>query len=393
MLGPDRTEVSKNISLDTKLVHVGSRPAEQQGFVNPPLYRGSTALYTTVAEMKESTSNSLRKKIPAYGRFGTPTSRAFEEAMTELEGGFDAISTGSGLAAITTAILAFVESGDHILVTDSVYQPTRNFCESLGRMGIETEYYDPGIGAAIVAKFRPNTRFVFLESPGSNTFEVQDVPAIARACQTAGILTLIDNTWATPLFFRPLLYGVDVVVHSATKYITGHSDSFLGVIVANEKTFGPLRSSAIRMGQSAGADDTYFGLRGLRTLATRLHQHERQALSLAEWLGDRPEVGSVLHPALPEHPGHALWKRDFTGSTGLFGVSLKPKYEMSNVHSMVEGLNLFGLGHGWGGFESLIVPVESHRFLREGPLLRIHVGLENIDDLKADLLQGLNSLS
>jgi cysteine-S-conjugate beta-lyase len=376
-------------SPETKLVHLGSRSEKQHGFVNPPLYRGSTFLYESVRQMKESTTDPLRRTPRAYGRFGTPTCRAFEAAMTELEQGYDAICTSSGLSSITTAIMALVETGDHILVSDSVYKPTRAFCESLRRLGVETEYYDPTIGKDIEQKLRVKTRFVFMESPGSNTFEIQDVPAITAVCRARQTLTLVDNTWATPLFFRPLTLGADIVIHSATKYVIGHSDGFLGVIVCNEKTYAPVRMSAVRLGQCAGPDDIYFGLRGLKTLATRMRQHESQALLLAQWLQDRPEVAEVFHPALPQHAGHRIWKRDFTGSSGLFSILLQPRYEEPAVQAMLDSLRLFGLGHGWGGFESLIVPVES---IRPGSLLRIHVGLENLGDLKADLVEGFKTL-
>lgn len=386
-------------ALDTTLVRAGTEPDRQHGFVNPPVYRGSTVLYESVAVMEESQQDPLKRKLPAYGRFGTPTCRAFESAMSELEGGFAAVCTCSGLAAITTSILAFVEAGDHILVSDSVYLPTRNFCEWLRRLGVTVEYHDPRIGAGISGMLRPSTRLVFMESPGSTTFEVQDVPAISEACRARGIVTLIDNTWATPVFLRPLALGVDVVIHSATKYITGHSDSLLGVIVCNEASYAPVRRSAIRLGQCAGGDDAYLGLRGLRTLSVRLRQHQQQALALAQWLQERPEVAEVIYPALPGDAGHALWKRDFSGAAGLFGVVLQPRYDKRAVDAMLTGLRLFGLGHSWGGFESLLVPADPGAYRlpgqwqRRGALLRVHVGLEDIDDLKADLAEGLQRLS
>lgn len=372
---------------ETTLIHAGSHPKEQGGYVNPPVYRGSTVLYDNVAEMKDLTARALRTQGKSYGRFGTPTSRAFEEAMTELESGYGAIATPSGLAAITTSILALVETGDHLLVSQSVYQPTRNFCETLRRLGVETEYYDPTMGAAIAEKIRPRTRLIYCESPGSNTFEIQDLPAITGAARARGVMSIVDNTWATPLFLKPLRLGADIVVHSATKYIGGHSDSLLGVIVCNEKTYGPVRTESIRLGQCVGNEDAYFGLRGLRTLATRLRQHESQALTLAHWLENQPEVGSVLHPALPRHAGHEVWKRDFTGSSGLFAFELRPGYSEKAIHEMIDNLKYFGLGHGWGGFESLLVPV-NESFTR----LRVHVGLENLEDLKQDLAAGLQHL-
>jgi cystathionine beta-lyase len=387
-------------ALDTTLVHIGSEPDRQYGYVNPPIYRGSTALYDSVGAMEASLKDRLKRTLPAYGRFGSPTCRAFEAALTELEGGVAAVCTGSGLAAITTAILGFVEAGDHVLVSDSVYLPTRTFCDSLRRLGVEAEYYDPCIGGGIEGMLRPNTRLVFMESPGSMTFEVQDVPAISEVCRARGIITLIDNTWATPLFLRPLSLGVDVSIHSATKYITGHSDSFLGAIVCNnEANYAAVRSSAIRLGQCAGADDVYLGLRGLRTLAVRLRQHQDQALALARWMSERAEVAEVIYPALPGDAGHSLWKRDFSGAAGLFGVVLQPHFDKGAVDAMLDGLRLFGLGHSWGGFESLLVPADPGAYRmpgqwqRRGALLRVHVGLENIDDPRADLVEGFGRLS
>lgn len=386
-------------ALDTKLVQVGSEPEQQYGFVNPPIYRGSTVLYSSIQSMEESQQDRLKRKLPAYGRFGSPTCRAFELALNELEGGFTAVCTVSGLAAITTAILAFVQAGDHILVSDSVYLPTRNFCNSLQRFGISAEYYDPCLGAGIKELLRPHTRLVFMESPGSMTFEIQDVPAISELCRARGIVTLIDNTWATPLFLKPLSLGVDVVVHSATKYITGHADSILGAIVCNEATYPEVRSTAIRLGQCAGADDVYLGLRGLRTLSVRLRQHQQQGLMLAEWLAERAEVSEVLHPGLPGYAGHALWKRDFKGASGLFGIVLRADFGKAAVDALLEALQLFGLGHSWGGFESLIVPGDPRAYRLpghwqgQGQLLRIHAGLEDIHDLKADLSEGFRHLS
>ncbi|MBU8899580.1 cystathionine beta-lyase [Corallococcus sp. M34] len=386
-------------ALDTTLIHVGSNPAQQHGFVNPPLYRGSTVLYGSVQSMEETARDRLKRTLPAYGRFGSPTCRALESALAELEGGYASVCTVSGLAAITTAILAFVETGDHILVSDSAYMPTRNFCDSLRRFGIEAQYYDPCIGGAIEALLRPNTRLVFLESPGSMTFEVQDIPAISEVCRARGIVTLVDNTWATPLFLNPLTLGVDVVIHSATKYITGHADSLLGAIVCNEAIYPLVRASSIRLGQCAGADDVYLGLRGLRTLTVRLRQHQHQALTLAHWLVERREVAEVLYPALPGDRGHALWKRDFKGASGLLGVVLQPHHDKASVDAMLNALRLFGLGHSWGGFESLIVPGDPSAYRlpgqwqRSGALLRIHVGLEDMADLKADLAEGFRHLS
>lgn len=397
--GDDAGDPTSPNAIETTLVHAGSDPHRQQGFINPPLYRGSTVLYESTQAMEATAKDPLKRTLPAYGRFGTPTVRAFESAMCELEGGSGAVCASSGLAAITTAILAFVEAGDHLLVTESVYSPTRSFCETLRRLGVETEYYDPCIGGDIAALLRDNTRLVLMESPGSATFEVQDVPAIASACRARGVVTIVDNTWATPLFLRPLALGANVVVHSASKYITGHCDNLLGVIVCDEASYGKVRTGAIRTGQCAGVDDAYAGLRGLRTLAVRLEQHQRQALSLATWLQGQPEVAEVIHPALPGDAGHRLWKRDFRGATGLFGIVLQPQYDRASVSAMLDGLRLFGLGHSYGGFESLLVPAEPAPARRPGPwqrrgaLLRVHVGLEHVGDLERDLRAALRRLA
>lgn len=390
--------MNEKLCLATRLTHVGSDPHKQFGYVNPPVYRGSTVLYENVETMEALGRDPLRKMLPAYGRFGTPTCRALEEAMCEMEGGHGAICTNSGLSAITTALLAFVKAGDHILVSDSAYFPTRMFCaQSLSALGVETEFFDPRIGSKIALQFRPNTRLIFMESPGSLTFELHDTPTLCNLAREHGIVTLIDNTWATPVFFRPLDLGVDVSIHAATKYIAGHADSMLGIVVCNESTYPAVRTSAIRLGQSAGADDIYFALRGLRTLTTRLRQHERQALELCDWLMQQPQVEEVVHPALPNHPDHAIWRRDFRGASSLFGVILK-SFDRKDVNRMVNSLKLFGIGHSWGGYESLIIPTHPEEFRQcppwqsAGPMLRIYVGLEDLDDLKADLTQGLTML-
>ncbi|MFG2210156.1 cystathionine beta-lyase [Streptomyces sp. NPDC048638] len=386
-------------SLETRLVHAGSDPQKQHGYVNPPIHRASTVLYEDVAAMDASQADPLKRSMPVYGRFGTPTGRAFEAALTDLEGGHDAVATCSGLAAITTAILSFVRAGDHILVSDSVYLPTRRFCDSLAGLGVETEYYDPRADKDIVDLLRPHTRLVYLESPGSTTFEVQDVPAVTSVCRAHEVVTVIDNTWATPAFHRPLELGADVVVHSATKYLTGHADSILGAIVCTEDTFAAVRGTAIRLGQCAGADDVYMGLRGLRTLGVRLWQHQRQAVGLASWVREQNGVRSVLYPALPGDPGHDLWRRDFTGAAGLFGLELEPGTGRSAVDALLGEVRLFGLGHSYGGYESLIVPADpvTHRlpgtWAGRGPLLRIHAGFEALDDLKEDLARGFDALA
>ena len=384
--------------IDTRLTHLASSPREHWGFVNPPSYRGSTVLYDSVRTMNQQTSDTLRRSLPSYGRFGTPTCRALEDAFAELEGGYAAICTSCGLSAITTAILGFVEAGDHILVSDSVYVPTRSFCNKmLSKLGIETEYYDPRIGREIASLVRPTTRLIFMESPGTATFEVQDVPAITGVARERGVITMIDNTWSTPLFFRPLEHSVDVSIHSASKYITGSADSLLGIIVCNESSYEPVRKSSIAVGQYAGADDVLAGLRGLRTLAVRLRRHQEQAMALCEWLRKRPEVETIIYPALPEHPDHELWKRDFDGASGLFSVVLKAGAPL-DFEAMLDGMEIFGLGHGYGGYESLIVPVQpgeyrhAPRWQAQQPLLRIHAGFEDLADLQADLEAGFQRL-
>lgn len=389
----------KNWQPQTNLTHLKTTVGTEPVFVNPPVIRGSTVLYPSVEELEASIfADPLFRTKQSYGRFGNANSRLLESTLCELEGGAGAVCTGSGLAAISTAIWAFVQSGDHILVSDSVYLPTRSFCNSLVRFGVAVDYFDPKIGADIQNSIRKNTKLVFLESPGSMTFEIQDIPAITKVCREKNITTLIDNTWATPLFLKPLALGVDVSIHSATKYISGHSDSFLGIILCNEAAYAPVRRSGILWGQCAAPDDVYAALRGLRTLHLRLKQHETQALDLAQWLQGRPEVQKVLHPGLPGFAGHEIWKRDFTGSSGLFSVLLDPKFSKPAVHQMLNSLNLFGLGHSWGGFESLAVPFDpkffrAHGWEETGMLVRLHVGLESLDDLKADLLQGFRRLN
>lgn len=377
----------------TRLVHAGRSPSNQHGFVNPPVYRGSTVLFPTVESLE------LRNQEYTYGRRGTPTVRALEQALAELDGGERALLTPSGLSAISTALLAFVRAGDHILVTDSVYQPARRFCDRvLSRLGVETTYYDPLAGAAISELIRPNTRLVYTESPGSQTFEVQDLPAIAEAAHRGGALVLFDNTWATPLYFQPFAHGADVSIHAATKYVVGHADAMLGAVTASADTAEALLAIHGDLGLCPGPDDAYLGLRGLRTMAVRLDRHQASGLEMARWLRARPEVARVLHPGLEDDPGHGLWKRDFTGASGLFSVVLNP-CGPGAVASMLDGLELFGMGYSWGGFESLVVPFDPTAYRvatawrAEGPALRFHIGLEDVDDLKADLDRGFRRLA
>ncbi len=382
---------------DTRIVTSGLDPHGNSGIINPPVYHVSTVLFPTVKDLKKAVGDPFNNTY--YGRFGTPTTAAFEQAVAEIEGGEKAIATSSGLAAIACALTAFLKSGDHLLVADTVYEPTRKFCDGILKgFGVETEYYDPLISDGIAGLMRDNTRVVFMESPGSLTFEVQDVPAIAAAAKVRGVVSMLDNTWGTPLFFRPFDHGVDIAIEAATKYIAGHADAMLGVTIMNEAHFKRLKTVTVALGNSAGPDDCYLGLRGLRTLAVRLARHQETALTLARWLAEQPQVARVLHPALPGDPGHELWKRDFTGSCGLFGVELHP-VAGEKVTAMLDGFELFGMGFSWGGFESLILPMEP-KYSRsattwegKGPLLRIHAGLEDAGDLKADLEAGLERLA
>jgi len=373
---------------DTLAVSLGRKSAEHHGVVNTPVYRASTILYPDYA--------SLSGKGPeyTYGRRGTPTTRSFEDAISELEGASRTVTVPSGLNAIATAILSVCHAGDTMLVADNAYGPTRTFCDqTLSRFGIAVEYY--ASGADIAPLLKPNTRAVFCESPGSLTFEMQDIPALAKSAHAHGASVLMDNTWATPIFFQPLKHGVDLSIQAATKYVGGHADVMLGYVSANESHADRLTQTHGNMGLYASGDDCFLGLRGLRTLPVRLARHQQTGLTLARWLAGRPEVARVLHPALETDPGHALWKRDFSGACGLFGIVLKP-VPQSAVAAMVDGLAHFGLGWSWGGFESLLIPAHITRttktFAAEGPVLRIHAGLEDVDDLLADLEQGLARL-
>jgi cystathionine beta-lyase len=383
---------------DTLLTHVGGTPTDRHGAVNPPVYRASTILFPTVAEWEASRVHANRFNVIRYGQLGTPTTFALEEAIASLEGGYRAMLLPSGLAAATTALLALLKSGDHLLMTDSAYQPTRHFCKAhLARYGIETTFYDPCIGAGIESLMRPETRVVFLESPGSITFDVQDLPAIAQVAHAYGALVVIDNTWATPYFLPAMQLGADVSVIAATKYIGGHADVMLGTITTTEPLYETVRSMVAELGYCVSPDDAFLGLRGLRTLGLRLERHHKSALQVAQWLQSRPEVKHVLCPALPSDPGHAIWKRDFTGASGLFGVVLHavPK---AAVDAMLNSLRLFGMGASFGGYESLAIPMDSTRLRHligssDYKFIRIHVGLEDPADLVADLEQGLSQLN
>lgn len=377
----------------TRVVHEGRDPAQSHGFVNPPVYRGSTVLFDSAARLETGDQPFT------YGRRGTPTVQYLERAITELEGGAATVLAPSGLAAITTALMAFVEAGDHILMTDSVYQPTRRLCDRvLARLGVETTYYDPCDAAGLARLVRPRTRLVFTESPGSQTFEMQDIPAICAFARAHGLWHVTDNTWATPLFCKPIAHGADVVVHALTKYVVGHADAMLGSITANERALRHVLGAKDALGVCPGSEETFLALRGLRTLDVRLARHQQSGLAIARWLAARPEVARVLHPALESHPGHALWKRDYTGASGLFSVVLKPASKEA-VAAMLDGLALFGMGYSWGGYESLILPFDPTGYRTaspwhaEGPALRLHIGLEAVEDLEADLAAGFDRLN
>ncbi len=340
---------------ETVATHAGRMSAEHFGAVNTPVYRASTILYRDYEDIKHG------KPPYTYGRRGTPSSKSFEDAITELEGGVRTVVCPSGLNAIALAILSVCGAGDHILVTDTAYGPTRSVCDrTFKRFGIETSYYDPLIGAGIADLMRPNTKAVFCESPGSLTFEVQDIPAIADAAHARGASVLMDNTWATPLLFKPLAHGADLSIQAATKYVGGHADVMLGYVTANERHAARLLETHGNMGLYASGDDCFLGLRGLRTMGVRLARHGKTALAMARWLEKHPAVSRVLYPALENDPGHAIWKRDFKGASGLFGVVLKPAPEKA-LAAFMDSLRLFGLGYSWGGYESLIVPAHAVR--------------------------------
>lgn len=385
----DRDSI-KPLQAETRLVTAGRDTKAQNGFVNPPVVHGSTVLYPSAEDL-----HAHRGEF-TYGRLGTPTTKALQDALMALEGPQCAgvALVPSGLAAISTTLLAVLRAGDHLLVCDSIYRPSRNFCNGiLSRYGVETTYFDPLIGSGIDELFRPNTRAVLVEAPGSQSFEMADIPAIAAVAHARGALVIDDNTWATPLYHRSLEHGVDISMQAATKYIGGHSDIMFGTISANAKAW-PLVTETVRLlGACAGPDDVFLALRGLRTLAVRLAQHYRAGLEMARWLAARPEVARVLHPALETDPGHAIWKRDYSGASGLFSVVLKSRPQAA-VDAMLDSLRLFGMGFSWGGFESLAIPFNcadyrtATQWAPGGPTLRLHIGLENVEDLKADLERG-----
>jgi len=381
---------SKSRKAETLLVMAGRDTTAQRGFVNPPVVHGSTVIYPTAEDLHAHTGEFR------YARHGTPTTKALQQALMAIEGPLCAgvALVPSGLSAITSTLLSVLKAGDHLLVSDSIYRPSRTFCDGLlARYGVETSYFDPLVGAGIAELFRPNTAAVMVEAPGSQTFEMPDVPAMSVAAHARGALVIDDNTWASPLYRRALEQGVDISMQAATKYIGGHSDVMFGTISANAQTWPRILETTRELGVCAGPDDVFLAMRGLRTLSVRLAQHQRSALDIARWLATRPEVAGVLYPALESDPGHAIWKRDFTGASGLFTVILRPAPTQA-VDALLNALKLFGMGYSWGGFESLILPFDcdgyrtATRWAPGGPALRLHIGLENVEDLKADLELG-----
>ena len=384
---------------ETRLVATGRGEPEPEGTVNLPVYRASTILSPDIESYLRRFDDGRAYEAITYGANGTQNARALAETVAALEGGCRTVVTASGLSAITMTLCAFASAGDHVLVADSVYGPTRRFCdEVLARYGVEATYYEPGIGADIRRLFRDDTRLVFLEAPGSLTFEMQDVPAIAGAARAAGILTAMDNTWATPLFFKPLAHGVDISVQAGTKYFAGHSDLVIGLVtLAGEALYRRLADTVMAFGEVSGPDDCYLALRGLRTLSVRIRRQARSALALATWLAEQPGVRRVLYPPLPGDPGHALWRRDFEGAASLFGLVLDTA-DRNAVARMVDGLELFRIGSSWGGYESLValydtpLPRSAAPWAEAPFLMRLHVGLEDPEDLMADLDAGLRRL-
>ncbi len=395
MVKKSADDASRHFKPDTRLAVGGRDPLAHHGYVNPPVYHASTLLYPTAEDFL------AHRGRYQYGRRGTPTSEALADALRAIEGPNCAgvALLPSGLAAISAALLANLRSGDHVLVTDSAYAPTRKFCNDLlVRYGIATTYYDPLAGAGIAKLMQPNTRVVFTEAPGSLSFEMQDLPAIAEVAHARDAIVLMDNTWATPLYFPALDKGVDLAIQSGTKYIGGHSDLMLGAVSANTANWPRLRDAVQTMGLCVGPDDMYLGLRGLRTLGVRLDRHQKAGLKVARWLAKRPEILRVLHPAIETDPGHQIWRRDFSGASGLFSVVFKPVAQTA-VNKFLNMLTLFGMGASWGGYESLAIPFDvtnirtATKWVPGGPCLRFHIGLEDTDDLIADLERGFAAMA
>jgi len=374
---------------DTVLTHAGRDPGANRGYVNTPVYRGSTIVFPTLDALEDPTPRY------DYGRTGNPSSAAVEDIVTELEGAAGTLLAPSGLSAISLALMTVLKAGDELLVSDSAYQPTRRVSDGvLSRFGVAVRYYDPRLGARIADLFTDKTRAIFAESPGSLTFEVQDLPAIAAAARPRGIAVVVDNSWATPLFYRPLALGADIVVHAGTKMFVGHSDTMIGTASATPQWMKALKDTHLRLGLCASPDDCFITARGLRTLGVRMREHSAHSTEIAAWLEKQPGVARVIHPALLSHPDHAIWKRDFTGAGSVFSIELEPKTRTA-LAAMVDHLELFGMGWSWGGYESLALPIHPEKarsatkWSAAGPMLRLHIGLEAVEDIKADLAAGL----
>ncbi|MFM7620733.1 MAG: cystathionine beta-lyase [Alphaproteobacteria bacterium] len=397
--------MEKKIHENTRIIHAGRNPKEQGWMVNPPIYQTSTIVFPTLkdllyAERGYSNNDLVQPYELKYGRYGTQTNFALEQAVAEIEGGYNTFVTSSGAAAINTALIAFLKQGDHMLLVDNVYSPTRGFADKfLKKLGIETTYYDPLIGADIAKLIKKNTKVIFMESPGSQTFEIQDVPAICKIAKKHGIITILDNSWASGIYFKPFDHGVDVSVMALTKYINGHSDIMMGAITIQEKHFRVMYEAFRYMAVTASPHSCYMVQRGLRTVKLRMDRCFESALAMASWLETRPEVEKVLYPALPSDSNHILWKRDFSGAAGLFSIILDKKYSNEALARMVDKLHFYGMGYSWGGYESLILPFDasSIRTATKYPYanktcLRINIGLEDVSDLKDDLEAGFKRL-
>ena len=381
---------NKKYKNDTKIILAGKDRNNKTSFVNSPIYKGSTVLFKDVEDMKKSIKNK-NSQILSYGRFGSPTTFEFERAIAKIDEGYSAVATSSGTAAIVASLLAVLKTGDHILMTDSAYGVSRNLARGLlSNMGITTTFYKPNIGKEITNLIQKNTKVLFMESPGSLTFEIQDIPMLVELAKKNNLITILDNTWATSLFFKPFYNGIDISIQSATKYIVGHSDAMLGIISTNKKYTKCVRESAHNMGSCPGPEDIYLGIRGLKTLSIRLQKHQENAFKVIEWLRVQQEVDKILYPALPNNSGYKIWKRDFLGASGLFGITLK-NTKKSLVNKMLNNLKLFNMGYSWGGYESLILPIEpeklrdTYKWKNDCGTLRIHVGLEDPADLINDL--------
>lgn len=388
----------KHLKINSELVHFGRDLDKSSGYVNIPPYEGSTILHHDIADMKNRVRLQMKgEQSFTYGTEGGPTHQAFFKAMNQLEGGVGTWAYGTGLAGCVTPFFAFIQTGDHVLVTDSVYGPTRDFCESLlRRFGVEVEFYDPLIGSEIEELIRSNTRLVYMESPGSHTLEMQDVPAIIAAAKKKGVITMIDNTYATPLNFNPLKLGADVVIHAATKYICGHSDVLMSTVTCSKRAWPEVKRVSTMLGQYASAQSCYLGLRGLRTLKVRMDAIGAHTQAVVDWLSQREEVETILWPAYPKDPGYAIYKRDFCGPIGLFCFTFKPSFTSDQINKFLDSLTLFGLGYSWGGFESLILRSYGKRTVRNRTdldrMVRVYIGLEDPADLIEDLEHAFSAI-